>query len=385
MVFRHGRRRRSLVGVVLVAALAAIDSSAMASAPGEPSGPREKEEDALRYYDIRSLRMEGQGWTDLEAPFDRLPRHAKSRVRPRIWQLSRNPAGLCARFVTDATAIHARWTVGPELAMAHMPATGVSGLDLYVRNINGRWRRLAVGVPEGTTASATLVEGLAPDEREYLLYLPLYNTVSSVEIGVAAQARLAAAPPRPASKAKPIVFYGTSITQGGCASRPGMCHAAILGRRFDRPVVNLGFSSNGTMDLELAELLAELDAAVYVVDCLPNMNAAMVSQRAEPFVRAIRAKRPTTPILLVEDRTFSDAFLISGRADEHAAKRQALRRAFDKLSAEGDANLAYVSGDDLLAADGEDTVDGSHPTDLGFVHLADALQPTLENLLEQSP
>ena len=150
---------------------------------------------------------------------------------------------------------------------------------------------------------ATLASGLPEGRREYLLYMPLYNGVSSVEIGIPADRTIARPAPRAEDRRKPIVFYGTSITQGGCASRPGMVHTAILGRRLDRPVINLGFSGNGVMEPEIATLLAELDPAVYVLDCLPNMTAAQVEQRVEPFVRTLRKAHPSTPIVLAEDRT----------------------------------------------------------------------------------
>ena len=156
----------------------------------------------------------------------------------------------------------------------------------------------------------TLVSGLAELEREFLLYLPLYNGVSAVEIGVPGNRELQAGAPRPASRSKPIVFYGTSITQGGCASRPGMVHTAILGRRLDRPVINLGFSGNGLMEPEMATLLAKLDPAVFVLDCLPNMTPNLVKERVEPFVRTLRRSHPTTPIVLAEDRTYSNAPIV---------------------------------------------------------------------------
>jgi hypothetical protein len=229
----------------------------------------------------------------------------------------------------------------------------------------------------------TLIGNLPAGRREYLMYLPLYNGVTSVEIGIPKGAMIAKAAPRAAERAKPIVFYGTSITQGGCASRPGMCHPAILGRRLDRPAINLGFSGNGTMDGDIAALLGEIDAAVYVIDCLPNMTAKTVAERTGPLVTAIRKAQPTAPILLVEDRTYADAFLIEGKAQKTAQSRAALRAAYDALVAAGDKNIAYLAGDNLLAADGEDTVDSSHPTDLGFVHQADAFQAALEPLLQK--
>src|SRR5262249_47654418 len=159
----------------------------------------------------------------------------------------------------------------------HMPATGVSGLDLYVKTEAGKWHWLAIGRPSKQSNHVSLVSGLPAGKHEYLLYLPLYNRVSSVEIGLAKDQKLEKAEPRPAERQKPIVFWGTSITQGGCASRPGMVHTAILGRRLDRPVINLGFSGNGKMEPEMADLLAELDPAVYVLDCLPNLTAAEVA------------------------------------------------------------------------------------------------------------
>src|SRR5262245_24772295 len=169
---------------------------------------------AILWYDLRLLDVEGKGWPDTKAPYDRLPARAEGVVRGPVWNLSRQSAGLYARFLTDATTIHARWTlISDKLAMPHMPATGVSGLDLYVRSEKGHWQWLAVGRPEQKTNTAQLVSGLAPSKREYLLYLPLYNGVSSVQIGIPKSSALAKGPARPPERQKPIVFYGTSITQ----------------------------------------------------------------------------------------------------------------------------------------------------------------------------
>ena len=333
------------------------------------------------WYDVRPLVIEGQGWTDTAAPFDRLPAKAEKIVRPPVWGLSRNSAGLCVRFVTDATQINARWTVTSKtLALPHMPATGVSGLDLYAK-ADGKWQWLATGFPKETTNSVTLASGLPAGEREYLLYFPLYNGVSTVEIGIPKGTAMKKADPRPADRSKAIVFYGTSITQGGCASRPGMVHTAILGRQFDRPVVNLGFSGNGTLDLEVAQLLGELDAAVYVIDCLPNLDAGQITERAIPFVETLRKARPNTPILLVEDRTYANASLLPAQAAHNAANRAALKKAFDELVARGDKQLYYLPGDKLIGDDGEGTVDGSHLTDLGFMRQAETFQACLTGLL----
>jgi hypothetical protein len=349
----------------------------------DPAKARRDESGQTLWYDIRELGVEGQGWKETKAPFDRLPAKAEGVVRDAVWGLSRHSAGLCVRFVTDATNIQARWTVTSDrLAMPHMAATGVSGLDLYVK-VDGRWRWLAVGQPrQAPTNTAQLASNLPPGNREYTLYLPLYNGVSSVEVGIPPGSRLAVAPPR--ATTKPVVFYGTSITQGGCASRTGMVHTAILGRWLDCPVINLGFSGNGKMEPELAALMAELDPAVYVLDCLPNLSPAETSERVVPFVETLRKARPQTPILLVEDRNYTDAFLVSSRRERNEGNHAALRQAHQKLVSQGVEYLYYLPGDNLLGDDGEGAVDGSHPTDLGFLRQAEAFEKVLSPLLGRS-
>lgn len=371
--------------VVCTTIVLALAGPAPAGQPLDPALAKADPDGKVLWYDIRQLGVEGQGWTDTKAPFDRLPAKAEATVRAPVWGLSRHSAGLCVRFTSDSPTIQARWTLtSKSLAMAHMPATGVSGLDLYARAADGRWHWLGVGQPTQPTNTTRLADGLPAGQREFMLYLPLYNGVSSVELGIPKDRMLARADERSAGQRKPIVFYGTSITQGGCASRPGMVHTAILGRRLGQPVINLGFSGNGRMEVEVARLLGELDAAVFVIDCLPNLNAKDVAERTEPFVRELRKARPETPILLVEDRSYANSALLPSPRRHNEESRAALRAAYDRLVAAGVAGLHYLKGDKLLGDDGEDTVDGSHPTDLGFVRHADAFEPALKPLLRES-
>jgi GDSL-like lipase/acylhydrolase family protein/SGNH-like hydrolase/esterase family protein len=350
------------------------------SAPGVGQAP--KSAPALAWTDLRSLEIEGKGWADTKAFYDRLPAKAEGKVRDAVWSLSRHSAGLCARFVTDAPTIHAKWTLSSKsLAMPHMPATGVSGLDLYVKTDDGKWRWLAVGQPRDQTNNVALVSGLPAGKREYMLYLPLYNGVTSVELGVPEGRTISKAPPRAAGADKPIVFYGTSITQGGCASRPGMVYTAILGRWLDRPVINLGFSGNGRMEPDLATLLAEIGACVYVLDCLPNMSAKDVSERVDPFVDILRQARPSTPILLVEDRSYANSYLLAGPRERNEANRKALREAYESTIKAGISGVHYLPGASLIGDDSEGTVDSSHPTDLGFVRQAEAFAKALRPIL----
>jgi hypothetical protein len=367
--------------VTFIVAITGFSTMASAGDVIDPSKAKAAEGNDALWYDLRLLDVEGRGWTDTKAFYDRLPARAEGAVRDPVWNLSRHSAGLCARFVTDATTIQAKWTLtAAQLAMPHMAATGVSGLDLYVKD-EDRWRWLAVGFPTEQSSRASLASGLPPGQREFLLYLPLYNGVASVELGLPKDAKLAKADSYGPGSRKPIVFYGTSITQGGCASRPGMVHTAILQRRLNIPILNLGFSGNGRMEPEMANLFAELDPAVYVLDCLPNMSATEVTERVEPFVAVLRKAHAETPILLVEDRSYTDSFLVASKRQRNIESRAALHAAFDRLTKSGTKHLAYLAGEELLGDDGEGTVDSSHPTDLGFMRQADAFEKALMPLL----
>ncbi len=341
------------------------------------------DEPAVEWHDVTTWGIEGRLWENEERLrwFDRLPAAAEKTVPPNVWGLSRDSAGMAVRFETDATRILVRMRLSKaNLASPHMPATGASGLDLYARDPAGLWRWVAAARPEKQEFEAELVGGLAPGRREYLAYLPLYNGVESLAIGVPAGAAFQGLAPR---QGRPIVFYGTSITHGACASRPGMAHVAILGRRLDRPVANLGFSGNGKMDAAVGDLLARVDAACYVIDCLPNMDAKLVAERCVPLVQRLRAARPDTPIVLVEDRRFTNEWILPAKRAHHDANHAALRAAFEKLRADGVRGLFYLAGDGLLGDDGEGAVDASHPTDLGFVRQADAFEPVLRQALQE--
>jgi hypothetical protein len=337
----------------------------------------------ILWNDLKQFGVEGRGWNDTENFYDRLPAKAQDVVRKPVWDLSHDSAGMCVRLVTDATEIHARWALTDAwLYQPNATAICVSGLDLYVKMENG-WRWLAVGIPKSQTNDVTLIKNLLPGKREYLLYLPLYNGVKFIELGIPTNSIIEKAGAWGAGERKPMVFYGTSILQGLSASRPGMVHSAILQRKFNWPVINLGFSGNGKMEPEMADLLAELDPSVYVLDCLPNMVADEIKARVEPFVKKLRAVHPQTPIILVEDRTLQNAFLVAGQMEwYHLKDRAELKAAFDRLKNAGDKNLYYIPGEHLLGDDGEGSVDGSHPTDLGFLRQSEIFANVLAPLLK---
>lgn len=354
--------------------------TAAAVAMGSPTFAMQPEDQGVVWHDVEDWGVEGKGWgvDETQKYFDRLPARAKDDVRGPVWSLSRHSAGMLTRFRTNAREIWIDYKLtSNKLALPHMPATGVSGVDLYATDHVGQTRWVAVTRPASQNVKTRLVGNLLPGERRYTIYLPLYNGTEFLRIGVPSNASFEPIAPR---SQKPIVFYGTSITHGACASRPGMPHPAILGRRLDRPVINLGFSGNGKMEKEVGQYLAELDPAVYVIDCLPNMVGHEVASRAEPLVRQLRAVRPDTPILLVEDRTNANAGFIQGAQERHNGSRSALRAAYERLLADGFEKLGYLKGESLLGEDREDTTDGSHPSDLGFYRHANAMEDALRKL-----
>lgn len=342
----------------------------------------------LDWHDVTRWGVEGRAWEEQSRLrwFDRLPAAAQAETSTlldfygkfSVWDLSRCSAGMMARFRTVATAIHVRYRLtSPELSLPHMPATGVSGVDLYARDPAGTWRYVQGNKPRAQDVESEIIAGLVPVEREYALYLPLYNGVERLEVGVPRGTPCTGLTPRP----KPIAFYGTSITQGGVASRPGICHPAILGRRLDRPVLNLGFSGTGRMDPVIGRFLAQVDAALYVIECCGNMQPAQIRERCVPLVRQLRAARPDTPIVLVEDRGFPNAWIETAKADYNRANHAALREAYAALQRERVPRIHYIAGAELYGTDSEGSTDNAHANDLGFLRMADVMEPVLRAAL----
>ncbi len=332
----------------------------------------------LVWHPITASQVHGLGWKDTEFPFDRLPARAKALVRAPVWDLARHSSGVYVDFETDSSRISIRWSLTSDrLAMSHMPATGVSGVDLYLNNGSG-WHYLSTGRPNAVANTIALATELPTGLNKYRIYFPLYNGTKSLEIGVAEGAEFRIAD-FTNSRVKPVVIYGTSITQGGCASRPGMSYSAILGRRLGVRMINLGFSGNGKAEPEVAELIAELDPSVFILDPLPNLFADDVSSRLPEFIKILRSKHPDTPILLVESPLFPDAIVSHTRAERVEKSNVNLRQIHSDRVALGDRHLWLVPSCNFTLDGGEDTVDSLHPTDTGFIKLADTIEIALRD------
>jgi lysophospholipase L1-like esterase len=339
--------------------------------------------DSLRWVDGSTLTVEGIGWPHESAAFCRFPDRSENELRGALWQLSRCSAGVCVRFLSNAQQLSARWKLRNEnLAMPHMPATSVSGLDLYVRDPQEnrlRWAA-AARAEDFPFNTVCLLQEQPPQMREYFLYLPLYNGIEQLQIGVNSQAEISLAAPR---ETKSLCFYGASIVQGACASRSGLSLSALLGRRFERAVWNFGFSGNSHAEPEVARLLAELDPALYIIGPAPSLTAKFIATRLPHFLQLLRDARGSTPILLVENAIYQDAWTNPQRNIQPREANAALRIAFDNLKNRIDG-LHFIAGENALGSDGEATVDGTHPNDIGFMRLAELLSIKLGPLLQSA-
>ena len=334
--------------------------------------------DTLKYIDGQSLTIIGKYHS--EKNYARFPKSYENKLREDVWGLGQNSAGISIRFRTNASEITVRWTLMENNSMDHMAFTGIKGVDLYAR-VDNNWKYVNTARVKGKANEFTLVKTSGAIFREYLLNLPLYDGIDSLSIGVNSSAEIGLPAEKYLIDKKPVVYYGSSIAQGGCASRPGMAFTNILERAMDRSFINLGFSGSGTFDIPVGEAMSEIDAALYIIDCNPNTKTELIYERAVGLVKLLKQKRPEIPVLLVEDY-----YCVSGLGDPKESdtekNRVELRRAFKTLKESGLKLIYYKKGDGMIGDDYEGTVDGQHPNDLGMMRIAESLQPAIEKIIK---
>ena len=337
-------------------------------------------EDSIKFYDGQQFDVIGK--YHVEKNYVRFPEKYKNTLRDQVWNLGQNSAGISIRFRTNASTIVARWTVMNDANLLHMPATGVKGVDLYTYSDN-QWQYVRTGFPSTRTSEFELLSKGDGVPREYLLNLPLYDGVESVEIGVNESAEISGAKERFLLDKKPVVYYGTSIAQGGCASRPGLAFTSILSRQLDRPFINFGFSGNGTLETSVGEAMCEIDAALFVIDCNPNTPPELIYDRTIALVELLKKQKPEIPVLLVGG-FMNESYFFNPRSEVNekvARKHRELNRAYETLKKSGVTKLHFRRGDGLIGHDHEGTVDGIHPNDVGMMRIAEGLLPVIKKIL----
>ena len=334
----------------------------------------------------------GEGLTYLsadEAPFRvygliredggyaRMPRAVAEKVNQGTVDLHRNTSGGRVRFATDSQRIAVKVDMPFSLPMPHMPQTGSGGFDLYRDGVFFR-----TFIPPMSADVPYAVEVPTPGEgvHEYEINFPLYHDVNRLMIGLESGARLG--PGRAYENYDPVVYYGSSITQGGCASRPGMNYTNIISRCLNCDFVNLGFSGNARGELAMADYIAGLPMSVFVCDYDHNAPTLEHLQRTHwLFAQRVRAARPDLPIVFITRPDIRFPF-----PDNVPQLAETVRATWRRLRDGGDEKVWFIDGAALW--DGPEwhgcTVDGRHPNDLGFFRMAEVVRPVLEEALRAS-
>ena len=348
--------------------------------------------DTLRFVNALNYRMINYAF---EKTLDtRIPRTLKDSVRQTLWERSQCTSGKAIRFATNSKAVAVRYNLLTNMHMMHMADTGIKGCSLYIFDddthswqfVNcNRPRRIdsPVRPREDSIQCKVYVDRLDGEMHEYMIYLPLYDGVRWIEIGVDSTAQIIWPKlDNPRTDAKKLVFYGTSILQGGCATRPGMVATSILQRNLNVECVNLGFSGEGKMDFCMARAMAGIpDVAAYILDPIPNCTKDMCDTVTYDFVNILRTLRPEVPIVMVEGEMYSYAKYSSFYGTYLPEKNAQWRKNYERLMRDNPNNLYYVTCKNLYGPDNEGTVDGIHLTDIGFWWYAQKLMPVLEAVM----
>ena len=303
--------------------------------------------------------------------FDDLP----AAVRKRVVQ----SGGLAVTFKTNSPAIYAKWCTANTIASATMTAVAYRGLDLYIKR-NGRWQYAGIARPreDQECASTTIIRGMDTEEKECLLYLPLYDETTRLEVGVddGSTMQAGAYPFR-----KRVLVYGSSIVQGSSASRSGLAYPARLSRETGIEFLNLGMGGSAKMEKSVVDMVASFEADAFLLDCIPNSAPALVTQRTAYLVETIREKHPDVPIIVMQSIIREHGYFNLESGKRIKQQNENVKTEVEKLIKKGIKNLHFIPADDLLGHDHEGTVDGTHPNDMGFDRMIQVIKPKLLEVL----
>ncbi len=338
--------------------------------------PEELNRDDTVFYDARKtpFAIYGLYHPQTEAEFRRMPDTAAARVSIGVRELAKNTAGGRIRFKTDSSFIAIRADMPPFFPMDNMPLLAQSfglyinrgGESTYFGSFRYNFDKMMQG--EGITSILNLPPLPDGEVRDITVYFPLYASVKNLWIGLENGAKLL--PGDTYRREKPVVFYGSSITQGGCASHPGNSYQGFLSRRFDFDYINLGFSGNAKGEDAMAAYIAALDMSMFVYDYDHNApTLEHLRSTHEKLFRTVRAAHPDIPIIFMTAPNFD------GASEGRALRRNLIFENYTRAFSEGDRNLFFVDGERMFGGDCRDacTVDGCHPNDLGFYRMADAV------------
>ncbi|MBQ9952174.1 MAG: SGNH/GDSL hydrolase family protein [Clostridia bacterium] len=335
----------------------------------------------IQWHDVHDAPFSIHGFTEPQPKgdvFRRLPEDVAKATSDGVYSLSFNTAGGRVRFVTDSpyVAIHAE--MESVCRMDHMAFTGIHGFDLYAR-IDGQEKYVGTFRPSTTLAHGYESKLALPagGPHEVTVNFPLYNNVDRLFIGVQEGSHISA--PRAYAHPVPVVYYGSSITQGGCASRPGNSYQAMITRMLDCDHINLGFSGSAKAEPAIVEYMSGLEMSAFVCDYDHNAPTAEHLRATHlPLYRAVRAKQPGLPIILISKPDHQTDL-------ETLERFEIIRATYETAIAEGDRNITLIDGRTLFDGEMADscTVDTCHPNDLGFYRMAQKIAPVIEGALNR--
>ncbi|MFD0959238.1 SGNH/GDSL hydrolase family protein [Paenibacillus chungangensis] len=348
--------------------------------------PETKNREQLKWYSPLEapFHIAGFPWLAQDGVYRRLPLASRAVLPPAVDTLAYCTAGGQIRFRTNSSRLFIRVRLAGPANMHHMPSTGQCGFDCYLGEPENQYfLSTAIFKPTASEYESQLYQWETKKDVAVTLNFPLYQGVEEVWIGVDKDALICDAPAYASNK--PVVIYGTSVTQGGCASRPGMAYSNILSRMIPVEFVNLGFSGNAKGEAELAHIISEVDEpALYILDYEGNTGEAENIARSLPvFIRILRERHPEVPILIVSRISNAGDRFYGERRELNNHRKLIQIENVKQRRAEGDSNIHFVDGSKLLGDDfaSECTVDGIHPTDLGFLRMAQSLAPIIRPLL----
>lgn len=339
-------------------------------------------EKSINWHTLSPDDFEGKGWKKTEAPFDRLPAKIKEAL-PKVWGLSHSSTGMCVHFDTNSTSIHAKLTLGSDqLGEANFNICSHSGVDLYCYDSNeNRWRWAAAATHstiKDQDPEIKLVSPLTSEVRHWRMYMPLRNQLLKISIGVDDGSEFKVVPPRCEA---PLVYYGTSIVHGAFTIRSGLGIAQRVSRKLDMPLINLGFSGAAKMEKEMAELLAELNAGIFIVDPYHNLSPEDIENNAEEFINILCTAKPDTPTFVLGAPQLLNSWLYPDVKEDQDKKTILLgkicRRMMRKYS-----NLHYFKGENFYGSD-EVSLDGVHPNDEAFANMSKILTKKISKVLNK--
>lgn len=351
--------------------------------PVNTINPYKEHSQKIVWHEASQFEILGKVYPDSLPIYARIPAFRKDVTRFEVYKLGQHSAGISIRFRSNSPDILFKWSTRFKTSMTHMADTGSRGLDLYMLTDSGKWRYIGPGRPIDNPTIWTASADMEAEMREYMVHLSLYDEVVDFEIGIDEGYVIEQPVVKSPRRGKPVVIYGTSIAHGATASRPGMASSNILQRELDTEFINLGFSGNGRLDYEIAEMMAEVDAAAYIMDNIPNSSVEEINEKTEKFIKILRDRHPDVPIIFVEDPKFPGVGLNRRLTKEVVDKNNAIRNVYKRMVDAGMKNTYYVDQSGLQPEDGDATADEYHYTDIGFRKYCDTLLPILRKILNK--